>query len=175
MLQSADIRRDDEKSPVFQRHQCTPTNRQRALWLSAGAAIGAAAALLVDPIRGRARRAELEQRGARMAREAAETSREATRDAAQRAAGAVRDAVPEVERPDDAVLIERVRAQAIGPSSARNSAVVTTVEDGVVSVRGQVEAERQRDDLLTRVEAVDGVRDVVDLTHLPHEPAPTRS
>jgi osmotically-inducible protein OsmY len=160
---------------VFARHKCTPTTSQRLGWLAGGALLGAAAAYLADPERGRARRSELEQRGGRIAREATETARNVVEDGTQRLAGAVREATPELSSPDDAVLIERVRSEAIGPSKARNSAIVTTVEDGVVSVRGQVDAEEQRRDLIARIGDVDGVRHVVDLTHLPSEPAPTRS
>lgn len=148
---------------------------ERIAWLAAGTALGATVAYLLDPDRGQARRAELEQQTGRLAREAAETARGSLEDGAQRAAGTVREAAPELESPSDAVVLERVRADAIGPSSARNSGIVTTIDDGVVAVRGQVESDRQREDLLGRIRAVDGVRDIEDLTHLPGEPAPTRT
>jgi osmotically-inducible protein OsmY len=148
---------------------------ERLGWLTAGAAIGATVSYLLDPDRGQARRTELEQQAGRIAREAADTTRASVEDGAQRAVGAVKEATPEVEQPADAVVLERVRSDAIGPSSARNSGIVTTIDHGVVAVRGQVESDEQRRDLFGRIQAVDGVRDVEDLTHLPGEPAPTRS
>lgn len=148
---------------------------ERLGWLAAGAAIGATASYLLDPDRGQARRVELEQQAGRLARESAESARQSLEDRTQRAVGAVHEATPEVEEPSDAVVLERVRSDAIGPSAARNSGIVTTIADGVVAVRGQVESDPQRRDLFDRILAVDGVRDIEDLTHLPGDPAPTRS
>jgi osmotically-inducible protein OsmY len=148
---------------------------ERLSWMAAGAAVGAAVSYLLDPDRGQARRAELEQQAGRVAREGAETARAQVEDGAQRAKGAVAEATPEVEQPSDAVVLERVRSDAIGPSAARNSGIVTTVDAGVVQVRGQVESDPQRRDLFDRILDVDGVRDIEDLTHLPGEAAPTRS
>jgi hypothetical protein len=148
---------------------------ERFSWLAAGAAIGAAASYLLDPERGDARRNELEQQAGRLAREGAETARRSLEDRTQRAVGAMHEATPEVEQPSDAVLLERVRSDAIGPSAARNSGIVTTADRGVIAVRGQLESDPQRRDLFDRILSVDGVRDIEDLTHLPGEPAPTRS
>ena len=98
------------------------------------------------------------------------------RDLAQRTVGAAIDAVPEVGQVSDAKLLERVRSQAIGTVDVDTSKVVTTVRDGgVVELRGQVDTDTRRRELLHAVADVDGVREVVYLTHLPHEPAPTRS
>jgi gas vesicle protein len=148
---------------------------ERLGWFAAGAAIGAAASYLLDPDRGEARRVELEQQAGRLAREGAEATRATVEDRTQRAAGAVKEATPEIESPSDPVVLERVRSDAIGPSSARNSGIVTTIDNGVVAVRGQVESDQQRRDLFDRIKDVDGVRGVEDLTHLPGEPAPTRT
>ncbi|MFA9429832.1 BON domain-containing protein [Egicoccus sp. AB-alg2] len=148
----------------------------RLLWLGIGAVLGAVAAYFADPDRGNARRAELAQRAAARKRDAQEQAIDTGRDVTQRAMGAAIDAVPEVTPVSDAVLLERVRSQALGPAGVDTSKVVTTVRDGgIVEIRGQLDTDTQRRDLLRAVADVDGVREVVDLTHLPHEPAPTRS
>jgi osmotically-inducible protein OsmY len=148
---------------------------ERLLFLGLGAGLGAAAAYLGDPDRGKARRAELQQRATSQLHDAADQAAHAVRDGAQRAVGSAIDAVPEVSPPSDAVLLERVRSQAIGPSSVPTAQLVTTVVDGVVELRGRIDTLPQRDELLAAVAAIDGVREVRDLTHLPEEPAPTRS
>lgn len=148
----------------------------RLLWLGIGAALGAAAAYLADPDRGNARRAELAQRATAARNDLQEQVVDRGRDATQRAVGAAIDAVPEVTDPSDAKLLERVRSQAIGHADADTSRIVTTARDGgVIEVRGELDTDTDRRDLLRAVADVDGVREVVDLTHLPGQPAPTRS
>ncbi|MFA9444354.1 hypothetical protein [Egicoccus sp. AB-alg6-2] len=148
----------------------------RLLWLGIGTLLGAVAAYFADPDRGNARRAELAQRAAARGRDLQEQAVDSGRDVAQRSVGAAIDAVPEVTDPSDAVLLERVRSQAIGRSEVDTSKVVTTVRDGgVVEIRGQIDTETRRQALLRDVADVEGVREVVDLTHLPHESSPTRS
>jgi osmotically-inducible protein OsmY len=157
---------------VLDRRKCRPSLGQRLAWLAGGVVLGSIAAYLADPDRGRERRADLQEQGARLAAQAADLAAGTTDPALSGAAG---ELTPDMKDPSDAVLIERVRSDAIGPSTVRNSAIVTTVEGGVVTVRGQVDERGQREDLLGRIRGVDGVEDVVDLTHLPDEPAPTRS
>lgn len=148
----------------------------RLLWLAVGALLGAAASYLADPDRGTARRSELAQQAAARRRELQERAVGTGRDLAQRTVGSAIDAVPEVGGTDDAVLLERVKTQAMGRGDLDTSKVVTNVRDGgVVEVRGQLATDVDRRDLLRSVADVDGVREVIDLTHLPHEPAPTRS
>lgn len=156
---------------VLDRHTCKPSLGQRLAWLAGGVALGALGSYLADPDRGRERRAELQEQGARLASQAADLA--GTTDPAL--SGAADELTPDLKDPSDAVLIERVRADAIGPSPVRNAAIVTTVEGGVVTVRGEVEEPALRDDLFDRIRGVEGVEDVVDLTHLPNESAPTRS
>ena len=162
----------DRFDDVLGRHSCRPSVGQRLAWLAGGIALGAAAAYLTDPDRGRERRRELQQRGAELAAQAAELVPSSTDPAVSGAAG---ELTPDLKDPSDAVLIERVRSDAIGHSTARNSAITTTVEGGVVTLRGQVDERSQREDLLGRIREIEGVEDIVDLTHLPDEPAPTRS
>jgi osmotically-inducible protein OsmY len=156
-------------------HDCPKRWPSRLFFLGVGIGIGAAAAYLGDPDLGRSRRTQLQQKVQGTATDAADQAVDSLRDTAQRTVGGAIDAVPEFTQPSDAVLLERVRAQAIGPSEVPNAQLVTTVVDGVVELRGKVDTLPQREALLRAVAAVDGVREVRDLTHLPDEPAPTRS
>jgi osmotically-inducible protein OsmY len=156
-------------------HECPSRWPSRLFFLGVGIGIGAAAAYLGDPDRGSARRAELQQQARSSFSDASDQALDAARDTTQRAVGSAIDAVPEITRPSDAVLLERVRSEAIGPSEVPNAQLVTTVVDGVVELRGKVDTLPQREALLAAVAAVEGVREVRDLTHLPEEPAPTRS
>ncbi len=157
---------------MFDRRRQTNRTGERLTWMLGGALLGAAAMYLADPKRGRDRRQALQEHGSELAREVTSLAAGGTDPAVE---GAADELTPDLKDPSDAVLIERVRSDAVGPSTARNSAIVTTVEGGVVSVRGQVDEPAQRDDLLQRIRGVEGVEDVIDLTHLPDEPAPTRS
>ena len=157
---------------MFDRRRQTNRTGERLAWMLGGALLGAGAMYLADPQRGRERRQALEEHGSELARQATSLAAGGTDPAVE---GAADELTPDLKDPSDAVLIERVRSDAVGPSTARNSAIVTTVEGGVVSVRGQVDEPAQRDDLLQRIRGVEGVEDVIDLTHLPDEPAPTRS
>lgn len=161
---------------ILERQQPAPRRFQRLAWFAGGVALGVAAAYLVDPARGRQRREQLQRHGGQVLRNAGSPGTRgggAVGDPA--VSGAADELTPDLKEPSDAVLIERVRSEAVGPSAVRNSAVVTTVEGGTVTVRGQVDSEDQREDLLARVRGVEGVEDVADLTHLPQESAPTRS
>jgi hypothetical protein len=156
-------------------HACPSRWPSRLFFLGIGFGIGTVAAYLGDPDRGNARRAELQQQAQARFRDLSEQAIDAARDTTQRTVGAAIDGVPEFSQPSDAVLLERVRSEAIGPSEVPNAQLVTTVVDGVVELRGKIDTLPQRETLLAAVGAVAGVREVRDLTHLPDEPAPTRS
>jgi gas vesicle protein len=156
-------------------HECPARWPSRLFFLGLGIGIGAIASYFGDPDRGRARRTELQQQARSRFDAAAEGTIDAVRDTTQRTVGSAIDAIPEVTQPSDAVLLERVRAQAIGPSPVPNAQLITTVVDGVVELRGRIDTLQQREALVAAVAEVDGVREVRDLTHLPDEPAPTRT
>jgi gas vesicle protein len=156
-------------------HTCPSRWPSRLFFFALGVGVGAVASYLGDPDRGATRRTQLQQKVRSKAKDVGDQAVDQARDATQRAVGSAIDAVPEVSQPSDAVLLERVRSEAIGPSSVPTAQLVTTVVDGVVELRGRVDTLPQREELLAAVAAVSGVKEVRDLTHLPDEPAPTRS
>lgn len=128
----------------------------------AGALIGAAVMYLLDPDRGARRRSLVRDKLVRAGNVAADRAGKLGRDVRNRAAGAVAETRGRFRRehPDDAVLIERVRAE-IGHHISHPSAVVVTAVDGEVCLSGPVlasEAGRLRD----VVAGVRGVRRVDD-------------
>lgn len=141
------------------------------------AAAGAAAAFLLDPARGRARRARLTDQGAAMVRRLARQGERLVgrvrsdvegKLAATRAAGSA-----EARPLDDATLTDRVQSVVFRDPSVPKGGLNINVERGIVVLRGEVPDDEMRARLVSEVEAVDGVWSVRDLLHLPGEPAQT--
>ena len=142
-----------------------------------GAAVGAAAAFLFDPARGRARRARLTDQGAatvrRITRQGEGIVRRLRSDvqgklAATRAAGSV-----EARPLDDATLTDRVQSVVFRDPSVPKGDLNINVERGIVVLRGEIPDEEMRARIVSEVEAVEGVWSVRDLLHLPGQSAPT--
>lgn len=73
---------------------------------------------------------------------------------------------------DDPTLVDKVRSEALGGPEYTGKTINVDAVDGVVTLRGQLESQEGIDDVASRVRAVAGVRDVVNLLHLPGTPAP---
>jgi osmotically-inducible protein OsmY len=152
------------------------TMRRAGLTTLAGAA-GAAAAYLLDPDRGRARRTQArDQLLARLRRTSRALDRKA-RYAGGTATGAVRKATsaatPSKPSPNDTALVRKVESHIFRAEDAPKGRVSLNSEDGVVFIRGEVESQDQIDMLVSGAQRVDGVREVRNLMHLPGTPAPT--
>jgi osmotically-inducible protein OsmY len=74
---------------------------------------------------------------------------------------------------DDQTLKAKVESEVFRPADAPKGDVNVNVENGVVYLRGQVERPELIDDLESRVRAVQGVREVENLLHVPGTQAPT--
>jgi hypothetical protein len=126
----------------------------------AGIATGAALMYLLDPDRGRRRRARLRDKMTRAAHTSVEAMGVAGRDLAHRTTGAaarVQRAVRQ-ETVDDDTLRERVRAQ-LGRFVSHPRAIEVSAANGVVTLRGPIlQAEVTR--LLRAVERIPGVREI---------------
>jgi hypothetical protein len=125
----------------------------------AGATTLGAATYLFDPDNGRRRRAELRDRGAHTGRRARALLDAAAHDLLHRARGRLAEGVGRFEdRPEDATLVARVRAQ-LGHVSSHPRAIEVEARGGRVQLRGHVlshEAPR----------VIEGVRNVRGVTHV---------
>ena len=144
-----------------------------------GGTIGAAAMLLFDPARGRARRARLVDQTAATARRTWHTvtrqgrmlaSTATGKLAAIRAAGADR---AEADRPNDPTLTDRVESELLRDPKMPKGAININAQQGIVVLRGEVPSAAVRSRLEKRAGEVRGVWYVENLLHLPGEPAPT--
>lgn len=140
---------------------------------------GAAAAMLLDPARGRGRRARLvDQGGAMIRRGARELSRFGRRVSSDvegklSAARAARD--PSTAPMDDVTITDRVESELFRDPTIPKGTMNINVERGTVVLRGEVPSDEMRRHIVDRVERIDGVWSVRSLLHLPGEPAPHES
>jgi osmotically-inducible protein OsmY len=141
-----------------------------------GAAVGAVTALLLDPARGRARRAQLVDRTAALARHGVHAGERQLRHLGSLAAGklqAVAARGEPAEWANDATLKERVESELLRDPKVPKGQININAEQGIVVLRGEVPSERMRSTLVKRAGEVHGVWYVENLLHLPGEPAPT--
>jgi uncharacterized membrane protein len=143
----------------------------KGMLLAGGMGFGAALMYLLDPGRGRRRRAQLRDQLTSAVNRAACRANVAARDLSHRARGLAAEARSTfigAEQPDDRVLVERVRS-AIGRAVSHPHALHVEAADGRVTLSGPVLA-REVPHLLACVAAVPGVRGVEDALDV-HEEA----
>jgi osmotically-inducible protein OsmY len=138
-----------------------------------GAAIGAAAAWFLDPNDGTRRRNVARDKGAKYAREGKD---QATRKASS-ATGAIKGKAkgaapgtgrePAEERLNDAALKAKVESEIFREPDAPKGQVSVSVEDGTVSLRGQIDDPAKIEQLREAAAKVDGVRGVESLLETP--------
>jgi hypothetical protein len=123
-------------------------------------ALGWGLSQLLDPSRGRRRRAVIRDKAVRAAHVVGDAVDTTSRDVTNRTRGVVADLRSRLTRDhaDDQVIAERVRA-ALGTCVRHPRAIDVTVRDGRVTLHGPVLAD-EVPTLLARVAAVRGVRDV---------------
>jgi len=128
----------------------------------AGTAIGAGLMFLLDPDRGRGRRALARDRILSAGRHAGEDVGAKARHLRNRARGVVAEARSRMHAhtEDDDTIAERVRTE-MSRVVNRPGAVVVQVEDGVVTLSGEL-LEQEREDLIAAARKVRGVRDLED-------------
>ena len=132
-------------------------------------AVGAGAAYLHDPVRGKRRRRMLVDRIARAFRR---LSRFVSRRLGHRSlrmrglAADIGGAEPAVRPIDDAAVLQRIRSDALRDVGVSTSAIDVSVEDGVATIRGEVSSATLADDLVDAVRAVPGVKDVAAMIHV---------
>ncbi len=122
--------------------------------------LGAGLMYLLDPQRGKTRRARLRDKAVRTVHEVEEAARGRTMDTAHRVAGALAEArgALRAKDVDDDIVRERVRSR-IGRLVEHPHELETTVRDGSVTLSGRVSS-GELPELLARVRVVRGVRDL---------------
>lgn len=158
---------------MFSRRQ--KTGRRRSVLMLIGGAAGAAGAYLFDPDRGRTRRAKLADQIGAFSRKTEARLGQRTEYAAGVAEGWRHKFSGEGEEapPSDPALVDKVKSQIFsGLDDVSSGAVNIDATDGVVVLRGQLAERRHIDELASRAAGVVGVREVVNLLHLPGEEPP---
>ena len=138
------------------------------------AAAGALAAFLLDPSRGRARRARLVDQGGATIRRAARHVGRAVQAARSTASGRLAAVThPEShddELLDDVTLTSKVETKLFRDRSVPKGTININVERGIVVLRGEVPDSEMRDRLAAEAGSIGGVWSVHNLLHLPGEP-----
>jgi hypothetical protein len=111
----------------------------KGITFGAGLGLGTAAMFLLDPDRGKRRRALLRDKLAWAARKTAEAIDTTARDVSNRTRGLAAEFQSKLahEQPDDQVLVERVRAK-LGRVVSHPSAINVTARDGCLTLRGPI-------------------------------------
>ncbi len=151
------------------------TRRSAFLPTVLGALLGALTAYLLDPDKGRERRARLRETvNSRVGdvRHRVEQRRRWSIDMLEGRLDQMRQPGGAGEALDDASLAAKVETELFADQSIPKGKINVNVEDGVVVLRGEVDAAKQRTDLVRRAGRIPGVADVTSLLHLPGEPAP---
>jgi osmotically-inducible protein OsmY len=153
--------------------------------LGAAGAAGALFSHLLDPDRGRARRARLQDQvvaaARRRARSMTRTARRRARYTAGRLEGAGHRAMGRLpthgqEKPlSDAMLVDKVRSEVLGRGEFAAFPINVDACEGLVHLRGEVPTGDLASRLVDAVAHVPGVAGVESLLHQPGEPAPNKA
>jgi osmotically-inducible protein OsmY len=153
--------------------------RKRLLWLAAGGAVGAALTALLDPVRGKARRARIRDQGAAFLRRRGRTVGRLGRKVGSDLQG-FRDRQAygrsgEYVAPNDETLQQKVESEVLGRADVPKGSIVLNAEDGVIVLRGELDTQDQIDHVESLVRKVDGVLDVENLLHIKGSPPPNKA
>jgi hypothetical protein len=134
-------------------------NRENKIALFVGAGLGASLMFILDPARGARRRSLVRDKTAKIFRRGGRAIHDRTEDIGNRLSGTVheirtRGATP----PTNHQLEERVRAE-LGHRVEHSKAIEVIVDDGYVTLRGNVLRD-ELEDVLSTVRDVPGVRKV---------------
>ena len=135
-----------------------------------GTALGALLAYFFDPQNGNRRRKLAVDRTAGFVRRRGRETARTGRAVAAEAYGVSQKVQHRKEEPksfDDATLANKVRSEALRGDEVPAEAVNVNVQNGIVQLRGEVQQPELIDELDRRVRAVQGVREVENLLHLP--------
>jgi osmotically-inducible protein OsmY len=134
---------------------------KRVAFLS-GLGLGAGAMFLLDPDRGRRRRALIKDQAIHISNTSKETLEKRTRDLRNRATGVIAETKARFggQHVPDPILIDRVKA-ALGRYPVHDRAITIEADNGVVILSGDTLAD-EVNIILEAITAVRGVSDVVN-------------
>jgi len=132
----------------------------KGLLFGAGLGLGTAAMFLLDPARGKRRRALVRDKFASATRMTGDCINVTTRDLTNRTRGTIAAIQSRFssEQPDDTVLVDRVRSK-LGRIVSHPSAINVTAQNGNVTLSGPILA-HEIPGLLSCVKWVPGVQDI---------------
>ena len=134
-----------------------------------GASVGIAVMYLLDPERGRSRRARLADQAAAGARDIAEAVVTGVEYQKGGVKGAVHDLAGNV-RPerhfDDETLLQKVRSEALGRLNGSTSELEIDISNGEVRLSGALGSAAERDRLIELIRKVEGVSGIDDQTRI---------
>jgi osmotically-inducible protein OsmY len=143
--------------------------------LAIGAALGALLAFFLDPQTGARRRNVSRDRFLAFFRRRGRETARAGRVAAAEASGLAKKVQHLHEQPkdyDDATLAHKVETEIFRDADVPKGQINVNAQNGVVQLRGELPNAEMIEDLVSRARDVHGVRDVENLLHVPHTPAP---
>lgn len=137
---------------------------RRLFWMLVGAGVGMGVEYLMDPDRGKDRRAELSDQAASRAREASEELQKKAKTTAERVKGqaieAAKEQLPETAETDPKLLEQKIKSQVFGHRDDVQDVVLRIDAPGTVAVKGTVPTADSERELIAQVAEVDGVVDV---------------
>lgn len=162
-IEAATAGLDDQLDDLLKASKRTTWPR-RLVWLTLGAALGAGAAYLADPDRGKARRSQLSDQATARSRQVADEVATRAKDAARQAKGEaieqVKGALPDQPETDAALLQQRIRSEVLGKRDDVEHVVLRIDGPGTVALKGTVAAAETERELLAQVAEVEGVTEV---------------
>lgn len=150
--------------------------RSKLAQAMAFAGVGAAAAHLLDPDRGRARRARLRDQALARSRRATEKLETEARYRQGQIEGLrARSHGQGHLHPTDEHVVKQAVEQRLSATGVDTTDVVVDVTDGVVGLRGKVQHPDEVRRLGKEAAGVPGVNEVRSWLHLPGQPAPNKA
>ena len=141
--------------------------------------IGVGTAYFFDPRLGRRRRSVARDRGAKAMRQMTRTVGKKARFSAGKARGYYARSRHVVARPPtesaDAIVEQRIRSDALRDVGVSTRDVEIGVEDGVVTLTGEVVGDKRASDLVARIGKVPGVENVAAMLHVVTEQPDNRA
>lgn len=141
-------------------------------------AAGALAMFLLDPKLGRTRRARIAAKATKLVNRSSKKTARASRYVASQAYGTTQKVAharsEEALPPNDQALTAKVESEVLSRNDFPKGRVSVNAEDGIVTLRGELDDAASIAELEQRVRKVTGVLDVHNLLHLPGQPAPNK-